>query len=226
MAPRRPTTYGVALALAMLALPSSASAAVLAPLKPCYVAVPNATRDVETIAIGGGGFTPNGRVDVSVDGSIALSGVPVDAAGDLPAGVEVRAPFLARGDKAFAVVAAEQNNPANTATVTSRVTALSASFSPSAGRPGRKVTFRGRGFTLAGKVYLHYRHKGKTRRRISVKPTGPCGRFEVRRRLFPFSPVATGRWVIQFDQQKKFSATPRSAFVEQSITVTRTVRFR
>jgi hypothetical protein len=219
-------TCAMGVTLAMLALPSGASAAVLAPLKPCYVAVPNATRDVETIAIRGGAFTPNARVDVAVDGSIAVSGVPVDAAGNLPAGVEVRAPFLARGDRAFAVVVTERGNPANVVTATSRITALSASFSPSAGRPGRKVTFRGRGFTLAGRVYLHYRHKGKTRRRVSVKPTGPCGRFEVRRRLFPFSPVATGRWVIQFDQQKKFSATPRSAFVEQSITVTRTVRFR
>lgn len=226
MSIRRVTSYGYAVAALGLALPAAASGAALAPLKPCYVSVPNASRQVEPVAVGGSGFTPNSRVDVSVDGVPAVSGVPVDAAGNLPAGVQVPSPYIARGDKRFAIAVAEQGNAANVVSGTSRVTALAASFSPRAGRPGRKVTFRGRGFTLAGKVYLHYRYKGKTRKRISVTPKGPCGRVEVRRRLFPFSPVSTGRWIVQFDQQKKYSRTPGSAFVQQSISVTRRVRFR
>ena len=181
---------------------------------------------MEPVAIAGSGFTPGSRVDIAVDGISKLGGVPVDAAGNLPPGVQVWSPFVSRGAKAFSVTAAEQGNPLNTVVSASRVTALTASFSPRAGRPGRKVVFRGRGFTLAGKVYLHYRYGGKTRRRVSVSPSGVCGEFEARRRLFPFTPVRTGRWIVQFDQQKTYSATPRSAFVQQSITVTRSVRFR
>ncbi len=226
MPTRRLAAYGCAVTFIGLTLPSTASAAVLTPLKPCYVSVPNASREVEPVAVGGNGFTPGSKVDIAVDGVPAVSGVPVDPAGGLPAGVQVRAPFVTKGDKAFAITVAEQGNPINTVTGASRVTALSASFQPRTGKPGRTVTFRGRGFTLGGKVYLHYRFKGKTRKRISVTPGGPCGRFEVRRRLFPFSRVSTGLWIVQFDQQKKYSATPKTAFVQQSITVTRTVRFR
>lgn len=226
MSTRRVATYGCTASLLGLAGPGVATGAVLAPLKPCYVSVPNASREVEPVTVAGGGFTPGSRVDVTVDGRGAVSGVPVDPLGNLPAGVQVRSPFISRGDRAFTIAVSEQGNPANVVTATSRVTALMASFQPRAGRPNRTVTFRGRGFTLAGKVYLHYRFGGKTRRRVAVSPSGPCGRFAVRRRLFPFSPVSTGRWIVQFDQQKRFSATPRSAFVQQSITVTRTVRFR
>ena len=226
MSTRRLAAYGCAVTSIGATLPGMASAAVLTPLKPCYVSVPSALREVEPVAVGGSGFTPGSKVDIAVDGVPAVSGVPVDSVGGLPAGVQVRAPFVTKGDQAFAITVAEQGNPANTVTGTSRVTALSASFSPRAGRPGRTVTFRGRGFTQAGKVHMHYRFKGKTRERVAVTPTGPCGRFEVRRKLFPFSPVSTGRWLVQFDQQKKYSTTPSSAFVQQSITVTRTVRFR
>lgn len=226
MPTRRLAAHGCAAIVVGLTLPSAASAAMLSPLKPCYVALPNAAQQVEPIAVGGSGFTPGSRVDVSVDGVPRVNGVPVDAAGNLPAGVQAPSPFLAKGDKPFSIVVAEQGNPANTATASSQVTALAASFSPRAGSPGRKVIFRGRGFTLAKKVYLHYRYKGKTRKVLTVSPTGPCGRFEVRRRLFPFSRVSTGRWIVQFDQQKKYSATPETAFVQQAITVTRTVRFR
>lgn len=226
MSIRRLTPYGSVVTFALLALPGSAFGATLAPLKPCYVSVPSAARQVEPIVVAGSGFTPASRVDVSVDGAPKVTGVPVDPAGNLPAGVQVPAPFVSERDRPFSVVVSEQGNPANVVTATSQITALSASFQPRGGRPGRKVTFTGRGFTLPGRVYLHYRYKGKTRKVVTVKPSGPCGRFSVRRRLFPFSPVGTGRWIVQFDQQKKYSRTPRSAFVQQGVTVTRTVRFR
>jgi len=225
MSPRRLARHGCILASVGFALPAAASAATVTPLRPCYVSLPNATRQVEQVTIAGGGFTPGSRVDVAVDGALSLTGVPVDPAGNLPAGVQVPSPFVQRGERAFTVTVAEQGNPANSVSLGSRAAALTASFQPRAGRLGRTVTFRGRGFTLDKRVYLHYRFRGKTRKRISVKPTGACGTFEVRRRLFPFSRVSTGRWIIQFDQQERYSAKPGSAFVQQAITVTRrTVR--
>lgn len=211
--------------LAALAAPAAASAATLAPLKPCYVAVPSSPPLLELIGIGGAGYIPNSRVDIAVDGVPAVSGAPVDAAGNIAPGVTAPAPFIAQRDKAFTVTATDQGNPANVATATSQVTALNVGIQPRRARPSSRVLFRGRGFTGAGKVYAHYRYKGRTRRTVTFTPSGPCGRFTARKAQIPVSRPGTGSWTVQFDQQKRYARVPSSVFVRLTINVTRTVRF-
>ena len=229
MTSRRIAPLAGAATVILLAVPGAAFGAAVVPLKPCYVAVdqPAPREDqVEPIAIAGNGFTPNSKVDVRVDGAPVLTGAPVDGAGNITSGVQVPAPFVASRDKAFQVVVTEQNNPANSVTLDSRVTALNVGVQPSRARPSSRVLFRGRGFTGPGKVYAHYRYKGRTRKTVTFTPTGPCGTFSSRKRQIPVSRPGTGRWTVQFDQQKKYSPTPSTAFFAVFIDVRRTVRVR
>ena len=115
------------------------------------------------------------------------------------------------------------NAPA--ATGTSRVTPLSVTIRPTRARPSSRVRFRGRGFTGKGRVYAHYRYKGRTRKRVSFKPRGACGTFTARKRQIPVARVRTGEWTVQFDQQKKYERKPDTAFVRLKIIVSRTVKF-
>lgn len=222
---RRIAALWSAATLTVLVAPGVAAGAALAPLKPCYVAVPSSPPQLELVGIGGGGYTPNSRVDVAVDGVAAITGAPVDAAGNIAPGVQVPAPFVAQRDKAFTVTATDQANPANAATASSQVTALNVGIQPRRARPSSRVLFRGRGFTGAGRVYAHYRFKGRTRKTVSFKPSGPCGRFTSRKRQIPVSRPGTGAWTVQFDQQRRFARVPSSVFVRLTINVTRTVRF-
>lgn len=225
MSIRRIGVLAGAVAVPALALPTSSLAATLAPLKPCYVSLPSPPR-VEAIRVAGGGFAPNSKVDIAVDGRTAVANVPVDAAGNLPPAVPgVLAPFTREGDKPFQVVATQQGDPAITASQSSRVTALTVGIQPRRARPSSRVRFRGRGFTGAGRVYAHYRYRNKTRERVSFKPSGPCGKFSARKRQIPVSRPGTGTWTVQFSQQKNYARRPATMFVRLKIFVTRTVRF-
>jgi hypothetical protein len=211
-------------ALLLLALPGAASAATLAPLKPCYVSVTAATR--ESVDVGGAGFTPNSKVDLSVDGAVALAGAQVDPAGNLPAQV-LQAPYQPRGERAFTITATEQGNPASTATLTPQVTALNLGIQPRRARPSRRILFRGRGFTGASGVYAHYLFGGKVRKTVSFgRAKGACGTFTVRHRQIPVRNPHTGRWLLRVDQQKRYSDVPDSVFVRVFIDVSRVFRLR
>ncbi len=98
MSIRRLAGLGGAATLIALALPGSALAATLAPLKPCYVASPRSEPpEAEAIFLAGGGFAPNSKVDISVDGAVAVANVPVDAAGNLPPELQSPAPLQTEG---------------------------------------------------------------------------------------------------------------------------------
>jgi len=223
--PRHPAARALGgAALLLLALPGAASAATLAPVKPCYVSVTSATR--EAVDVGGAGFTPNSKVDLSVDGAVALAGAQVDPAGNLPAQV-LQAPYQPKGERAFTITATEQGNPASTATLTPRVTALNLGIQPRRARPSRRILFRGRGFTGASSVYAHYLFGGRVRKTVSFgQPKGPCGTFTVRRRQIPVRNPRTGRWLLRADQQKRYSDAPDSVFVQVAIDVSRVFRLR
>ncbi len=164
--------------------------------------------EVELIDVAGGGFAPNSKVDISVDGKVVVANVPVDPQGNLPPGVQAprRSP---EGDKPFQLVATQQGDPAATASQASRVTALNVGIQPRKARPSSKVRFRGRGFTGPGRVYAHYRYKNKTRKTVSFKPSGPCGTFSARKRQIPVRRPGTGQWTVQFDQQKSYARASR-----------------
>jgi len=225
--PRRLATLGCVGAVTALALPGAASAATFTSIKPCYVSLPGPNPVVEQIRLAGTGFAPGVPADIDVDGSRAITGAPVDGAGvlggaDPATPIQAPSPFVSSKDRSFQIVALQNGAPV--ATATAQATALNVGLSPRRSRPSRKVTFRGRGFTGAGKVYAHYRYKGRTRKTVTFTPQGPCGTFTTKKRQIPVSNPGTGTWTVQFDQQKKYSSTPSSVFVRLTILVSRTVR--
>jgi len=204
------------LALAATAAPVLA-APVMAPLKPCYVVDDRAQ---EVMALSGSGFTPGSIVDLLRDGVVAKEGVAVDAAGNLPFGT-LTAPVLASGERDFTVGVVERGNGANSVTLTSRVAHLDVSIRPKVTRPNRFVRMRGRGFTAAKPIFLHYVRGRTSRKTVRIgAPEGICGTFDVRLRQFPFVPKA-GRWTLQIDQQRRYSRSPNSATVQIDVDVVR-----
>lgn len=222
--PTRPGRLAAVAVAALLALPAAAQAATLQPLKRCYVSVTETTR--EGIDVVGSGFTPGAFVDVSLDGQVQRT-AQADAVGNLPLQV-LQAPHQPSRQRAFSVTAAERGNAANSVTLSSNVTALNLGIRPRRARPSNRVTFRGRGFTGAGRVYAHYLYKGRVRRTVTLKrrPNGPCGTFTARRRQIPVKRPGTGNWTLQVDQQRRYSRAPSSVFVRVSILVQRVFRLR
>lgn len=185
----------------------------LDPLKPCYVVANENQR--EFVPVIGHNFTPFAFVDIYVDeiaGDIVGQRPQVDANGALTG--SVKAPVIDEGQRPFTLRAQEADPPANSVTVTSKVTRLSVAQVPSSAATGDRVRFRGRGFTdLTKPIYMHYVFGGKSKKTIGLGlPTGDCGLFSVRRKQFPFkkSPQR-GVWTIQFDQSVKYDpkASPR-----------------
>src|SRR6185295_6705943 len=116
------------------------------------------------------------------------------------------------------------DQPANTATVASRVTALSLRMKPRDASPSRRVRILGRGF-IGTDAYGLYVRKGKVRKTVRLgTPQGPCGRIDVKRRQIPVKKAALGRWTLQVDNQKTYSPTPASAFRTLIIRVSEKVR--
>ena len=210
----RPILLGAALAAAA---PQAAQAAELTPLNPCYRSVDSKTR--ETMTVLGKGFTPGEQVSAAIDG------VVVDTATALPEGNvegQVTAPYQERGERPFTLTLTEVDQPANTASAASRVTALTFRLKPRKKAPSQRVRFIGRGFTDGEFVYAHYVRKGKLRKTVLLGAAqGPCGRIDVRRRQIPISRPATGRWTLQVDNQQRYSTQPVSVFVRWAINVRR-----
>lgn len=198
-----------ALLVAVLA-PASAQAAVINPLKPCYVTAGTAQApQAEGVSIVASGFTPNSKVDLSIDGAPVQNGqgLQTDPTGALNALPEVPAPFIAEGSRDFTVTLTEQGNPANTVTATAKTTALNVSVKPKRARPSKRIRFRGAGFTDDKAVYAHYLYKGKVRRTVRMaRNPGTCGTWRKRARQIPIDEPGTGLWTVQFDQSKKYRA--------------------
>jgi len=218
----------IALLAALGALSTAAAPAaavpVLDPLKLCYVSIRTApkTFETETVRVGGSGFTPHALVDVSVDGTVAAAGVPVDATGVLAPGA-VKAPAVRRGQRAFTITATERDDASQTVSLQANVTELAVRVRPRRARPAQRVRFRGRGFTDRGGIYAHYLRRGRLRRtvRLARAASGPCGTFSVRRRQFPFRP-RQGTWRVQIDQHRRL--TDDGPLVTLSIDVRRRPR--
>jgi len=226
--PSAPARLLGAAVAAVLLLPSGASAAALTPFKGCYV---TSTDEVsgeirrEPVPFGGSGFTPGGLVNISLDGRLQRT-VQADAAGNLPAGQALEAPYRRKGQAAFRLTAADQQNPANTVEAVSNVTAFDVSIRPSTAAPSSRVRFRGRGFTQPGPVYGHYLYRGKVRRtvRLARRPTAPCGRFSVRRKQIPIRTPRLGQWLLQIDQERMYRRAPAGGAIRIIVRVQRVFR--
>jgi hypothetical protein len=207
------------LVLGATAAPAGATS--VAPLKPCYVSAGAADKDRENVVISGEGFTPSATVDVLVDG-ILQAQPATGTAGEFSG--TIKAPFQATGQVPFSVVVRDTTNPLVAITIRSRVTDLDARLRPREAQSSDLVRMRGRGFTRDAAVFAHYMFDGTWQKtvRLARRSKGACGRFSVRRRQIPIDDPASGRWVIQIDQRRHYSAAPRPVWVRVPVTVRRT----
>lgn len=218
------TTLLAAAVLASAPAAAQAAPVLTAPLKPCYVSVYSAGLQPqrEAIALSATGFRPGSTVSVRVDGVVEAANVLTDAAGAF-AGT-VPSPFLERGSRPFDIEVFQDDDPAQRVVASSRVAALGVALRPRVARPTQRITFAGRGFTILDRpVFAHYVKKGRARRTIRLgMPDAPCGTFKVRRKQFPFRP-STGRWLLQIDQERRYTRRPDTAFMQFDVDVQPTV---
>lgn len=209
-------------ALVLGATAAPAGAAGVAPLKPCYVSAGAADDDRENIVISGEAFTPSATVDVLLDGILAAQPM-TGTTGELRG--TIKAPFQEAGQSPFSVVVRDTTNPLVSFTIRSRVTDLDVQLRPREAQPSEQVRMRGRGFTRDAPVFAHYMFEGSWQKtvRLARRSRGRCGRFSVRRRQIPIDGPASGRWVIQIDQRRRYSPEPRPVWVRVPVTVERTV---
>jgi hypothetical protein len=216
-----PMRLAILIAAIALIAPAGAAAAVLEPLKPCYVSVHSGQR--EPIEVRASGFTPGSRVDVAIDGAVVARDIEVDPAGSLTG--RVAAPFQAAGERAFALSVAEQGTAANAVSATSMVSALKVQVRPRRAPSSSRVRFSGRGFTAARPIFGHYLYGGQVRKTVRFgAPEGPCGTFSVERRQIPIPSPRVGEWTLQVDQQRRYSPQPAGVAVPVTIRVERVVR--
>jgi hypothetical protein len=170
------------------------------PLKPCYVSAAPTQRQAVTIVAGG--FTPSAGVAVALD-AVFQTAWTADAGGTVRG--QVPAPWMPAGDRPFSLQLTERGNPANTLTLTTKVTALSVTLTPARARPSRRVRFSGRGFTAKRPVYAHYLFKGRLRKTVRLaRPSGDCGTFSMRARQIPIAHPHVGQWTVDFDQRRRY----------------------
>jgi hypothetical protein len=202
-----------ALALALSAAP--AAAATLSPLKPCYVSAGPATNQLEDIDVRGDSFAAMSTVEVLIDGVIVGS-APTGSVGEFQLFVD--APHQQEGERPFTVTV---HDGVNALSLQSNVTDLSVTMRPKRAAPHRRVRVRGRGFTQAAPVYAHYLFGGREQKtvRLTRRSNEPCGTFSVKRRQIPVDDPRPGRWVMQVDQKRDYSALPDPVWARLPIRV-------
>jgi hypothetical protein len=196
---------------AMLATAPAALAATLATDTRCY----QQTLDV---VVSGTGYAPMSTVSITRDG-VAFGTANADATGNFQA--KFPAAELGRNQREVVNSLTATDGALNTASTRYRTTKIFADFDPDSGDPKTlTVRFSVNGFGLLRRhasVYLHYISPGRKLRRDVRLGTalGTCGviRKTRERHLFPF-PAEPGRWILQFDTNKKYTrATSKSPYI-------------
>jgi hypothetical protein len=202
-----------ALLLAVAATP--AAAATVEDLKTCYVSAGETDAERETIAVRGEGFTQESVVEVLFDG-VAMGSALTGSIGEFE--LRLPAPFQRVGQRPLTVTV---RDAAQEVVKTTRVTNLAMSVKPRNATPAKRVRMRGRGFTLGLPVFAHYLYGGELQRtvRLARRSTGPCGTFDLRRRLLPIENARAGRWVMQVDQRRAYSPEPNPVWVRRPVVV-------
>ena len=187
----------VFLALALLlpaAVPADAATVAVGPAKPCY-------RSGENPTIAGAGFTPNGAVNVTSDGR-SIGQAQVNAVGFFAGKLTVG---LASGERLKTYSATDTANPALSASIRLRLSAVAVSVSPPSGKPGRRLRIKARGFTTGKHLYAHVRHARTVRRNVRVgKLKRACHKLKRKRRISPRG-APGGRYLVQFDTRRRYS---------------------
>ena len=197
---------GLATAAALAAPALSSAASITAtPAKDCYRGdgVLNPETGVvggEVVTLSGTGYTPGGIVAITSAGR-SLGTDEVDDAGNFSGALTLN---LAQGQTLKTFTATDQANPALTASLPLRTSALTVSLKPTQGRPDRRFRIGARGFTTGKYLYAHI-VKGRFRRTVKIgRLKGLCHKITARKRLFSTN-VATGVYRVQFDSKRKYS---------------------
>jgi hypothetical protein len=164
----------------------------------------------------GGGYTPNGSVNIAIDGT-SLGNLPTDPAGSLAGQITLG---RLKGVKAHSIVATDSANPALTAATTFFGTTRQVTVKPKRARAGKKLKIKGYGFLKSGNAYMHVRGNGYSADTKVGNPKGVCGTWSKRRHIVP-SFASSGVYSVQFDQRKRYSRKTKPR-VRGRMTVTRT----
>ena len=214
---RKSTATGLAIAAIGLAAPATAAAQAtltVDEVSPCY-------REQSTVHLVGGGFSQNGEVVFTRDGSPIGDPIVADAAGQLFP--QLILPGLVAGQKRLTYVATDSADPALSAEVSLLVTATDVGLRPEGGAPHRLLTIHARGFFGGSTLYAHVvragRRPGRVRNERIGRVKGTCKQVEVRKRLFARG-TPPGRYRVQFDTFRRFKSK-RSIETEFVVTVFR-----
>lgn len=199
---------------ALAAAPAVASAGTVTFDQPCYLV---GEQGVVTLA----GYAPGTTVHLE---SNLLDPIDViaDDAGTVQQGFQAGAPFTRPGAAPFTVTATQVDDPAQTGAGASQVTEYR--FQTSAGRkpPKAKRTWRFSGFTEGAAIYGHFRLRSKLKRTYRFgTASGPCGLLTTRAPAIPIRGRArAGRYRIQVDQKKRYSAATRPRLTTTNVVFT------
>jgi hypothetical protein len=187
-------SLAVAASLVVLAVPATASAAsfTVSPEKRCY-------SSGETVNLNGTGFTPNGGVTITREGTL------VGPLTVFPTGEFAGALKLAQnsGKRTKTYTATDDSNPTLTASAQITVSSVRVSLAPSTGPPGRLMSIRAHGFTTGKTLWAHV-IRGTSKRNLKIGAlSGACGRIKTSRRLLPRN-AAVGVYTIQFDTFRRY----------------------
>jgi hypothetical protein len=214
---RNSTAAALAIAAVMLAVPAAAAAEATLGVDPaarCY-------REQERVFLPGAGFTPNGEVVFTRDGTPLGDPIRADAGGQL--NPQLILPGLVAGQRRLTYLATDQTDSALSADVSLLVTATNVALTPAGGAPNRLLTVRARGFFGGRTLYAHIVRTGKKTaqaRNMRIGAiTGSCKKVTARKRLFT-KKTAAGHYRVQFDTFRRYRPT-RTIKTNFTITVYR-----
>jgi hypothetical protein len=211
------TAAALAIAAVTLALPPAAAAEAtlgVDPVAPCY-------REQSHVNLTGAGFTPNGAVVFTRDGTPVGDPVLADPGGEL--NPKLILPGLVSGQRRLTYVATDQTNNTLAASVSLLVTATDVTLTPAGGAPNRLLTIHARGFFNGHTLYAHIVRTGKRPGRArnmrigAVK--GDCRTATARKRLFT-KKTKPGHYRVQFDTFRRYQGK-RSVETQFTVTVYR-----
>ena len=202
------------LALAVCAVPASASAATLAPGKTCF-------GDGDPITLGGTGYTPGAPVTVAADGRQFNGALTSTATGTI-AGRLLPFSLVAGRTQNSVFTATDTRNPANVGRTTVTRARLRVTVSPANASPRSNRRFRARGFTAGTTLYRHIVRGGAVSNGRMARLKGACRSASVKKRLFRRS-AKSGTYRVQFDTKRSYSSKTLQR-VRFRVRVYRTVR--
>jgi hypothetical protein len=208
---RRVTKAFTVATAGLAAMTATAEAATLSisPVKACYLTG-------ESDALSGTGYTPNGTVNLSVDGQSIFS-LQADASGNIATQLQFGS---MNAVKTHTLTATDATNPATMGSVAFVGTTHQVATPSSRAGAGKKFKLRGYGFIFGPKAYMHVRGHGIKTNTFLKRPKAPCGTFTVRKRLVRAG-APLGKYRVQFDAKKRFSKRTRPRLVYE-LTVFRT----